>query len=293
MNDNLKRFIINIASILPDSLYLKGMYRYMTGKKLNLKNPQTFNEKIQWLKLHDRKPIYTIMVDKFEVKKYVADMIGDEYIIPTLGVWDRFEDIDFDLLPDRFVLKCTHDSGGNVICRDKSKLDIEMVRKKINRSLKTNFYWFGREWPYKNVKPRIIAEKYMADGTKIVPEDYKIYCLHGEPKYIVVFHNRYDSSKHLSESVYDINWVKKEISLDQHIEISDIVISKPECLDELLKISRVLAKDKVQVRLDFYIINNKIFFSEITFFTASGFASMIPNEVDQILGKQLNLRGGE
>ena len=144
---------------IPDELYLRIMYRLRMGKRLNLDDPQTFNEKLQWLKLHDRKPIYTTMVDKYEAKNYVASIIGDEYIIPTIGVWDNFDDINFDELPDQFVLKCTHDSGGLVICRDKSQFDKEAARKKISASLKTNFYWVGREWPYKNVKPRIIAEK--------------------------------------------------------------------------------------------------------------------------------------
>ena len=156
-----KNKLVSMLRFIPDEPYLKLMYRVRMGKKLNLKNPQTFNEKIQWLKLHDRRPEYVTMVDKYEAKKYVAGIIGEEYIIPTLGLWDRFEDIDFSSLPDQFVLKCTHDSGGLVVCRDKTILDIEAARKKINASLNTNFYWVGREWPYKDVKPRIIAEQYM------------------------------------------------------------------------------------------------------------------------------------
>lgn len=149
--------------VLPDKMYLKICYKLATGKKLDLKNPQTFNEKLQWLKLYDRKPEYTRMVDKYEAKKYVAEKIGEEYIIPTLGVWDHFDEIDFDSLPDQFVLKCTHDSGGLVIVRDKAKLDKVAAKQKIEKSLKRNYYYSGREWPYKDVKPRIIAEKYMED----------------------------------------------------------------------------------------------------------------------------------
>jgi len=150
-------------NFLSDKMYLKLIYRAKLGKKLDLKNPKTFNEKLQWLKLYNRKPEYTKMVDKYEVKKYVADLIGEEYVIPTLGVWEKFDDIDFDSLPNQFVLKCTHDSGGLVICKDKSKLDIASAKSKIENSLKRNYYKYGREWPYKNVKPRIIAEKFMID----------------------------------------------------------------------------------------------------------------------------------
>ena len=148
---------------LSDELYLKLIYWQKMGKKLNLKNPKRFNEKLQWLKLHDRKPEYSVMVDKYEVKNFVTSKIGSAYVIPTLGVWDKFEDIDFGELPDKFVLKCTHDSGGLVICKDKNKLDMKAAKTKINKSLQNNYYLQGREWPYKNVKPRILAEKYMVD----------------------------------------------------------------------------------------------------------------------------------
>lgn len=283
---NIKSLIINM---LPDRLYLKLMYKHRVGQTLNLKNPQTFNEKLQWLKLYDRRPEYTMMVDKYAVKQYVADKIGEQYIIPTLGVWDRFEDIDFDKLPNKFALKCTHDSGGQIICRDKSKLDINAAKKQICKKLKKNYYYSGREWPYKDVKPRIIAEQYMEDVGKIVPEDYKIYCMNGEPKYIVVFHNRFDSTKELSETVYDTNWEPQNISLDEHFAVSDILEPKPDCLEELLEITKILCDNIPQVRVDFYIINNKIYFGEITLYTASGFQKMIPEEMDLKLGQMIQL----
>ena len=274
---------------MSDEKYLKILYKLRTGQKLNLDDPQTFNEKLQWLKLHDRRPEYTTMVDKYAVKKYVADKIGKQYIIPTLGAWDKFDDIDFDKLPDQFVLKCTHDSGGLVICRDKSKLDIKAAKKKLNRCLKHNYYWGNREWCYKNVKPRIIAEKYMEEKGKAVPEDYKIYCMNGEPKYIVVFHNRFDSSKPLSETVYDTNWQPQHISLDEHFAVSEEITLKPECLDEILDITKALCADIPQVRVDFYIIENRIYFGEITLYTASGFQKMIPENMDIRLGQMLQL----
>ena len=174
----VKDMIQSVLNLLPDEAYLKLKYRIRMGKPLNLKDPKTFCEKLQWLKLHDRKPEYTTMVDKAAVKGYVAEKLGSQYLIPTLGVWDKFDDIDFDALPDQFVLKCTHDSGGLVICRDKAKLDRDVARKKLERSLKNNYFHRNREWPYKNVKPRILAEVYMKDrGHRDLPV-YKFFCFH-------------------------------------------------------------------------------------------------------------------
>lgn len=175
-----------ISHSMSDEKYLKIIYRFAIGRKLNLDNPKTFNEKLQWLKIHDHNPQYSIMVDKYAAKKYVADKIGTEYIIPTIGVWDKFEDIDFDLLPNKFVLKCTHDSGGLVICRNKSTLDLKLAQKKINKSLKRNFYWVGREWAYKDVPPRIIAEEFMEDKSNKSMIDYKFYCFNGKPEFLYI-----------------------------------------------------------------------------------------------------------
>lgn len=274
---------------MPDDKYLSILFKKRVGYELNLDEPKTFNEKLQWLKLYDRNPEYTTMVDKYAVKKLVADRIGEEYIIPTFGVWDNFDDIDFNLLPNKFVLKCTHDSGGLVIVKDKRKFDKAMAKKKLEKSLKRNYYWPGREWPYKNVLPRIIAEEYMEDRGRIVPEDYKVYCMNGEPKYIVVFHNRFDDTKELSETVYDINWNKQEFSFDEHFAISNIIEPKPRCLNELIKLAKKLCEGMAQVRVDFYIINEKIYFGEITLYTASGFQKMIPEEKDFEMGKLINL----
>lgn len=289
MKEKLKYSMPSYLSWVDDKTYLRIKYFIKTHRILHLKNPQTFNEKLQWLKLYDRKPEYTTMVDKYAVKQYVADKIGAQYIIPTLGVWDRFDDIDFDSLPDQFVLKCTHDSGGLVICRDKSKFDKEDAKKKIEISLKHNYYWSGREYPYKNVKPRIIAETYMQIKDKVVPEDYKVYCFHGKPKYIVVFHNRFNESEDLSESVYDTNWEKQNISLDDHFKVSDAVEPKPQGLDCMLNLSEILSEGLAQSRIDFYIVDGKIYFGEITLYTAGGFAKMTPEEMDIRLGKLVDL----
>lgn len=283
---------LGLTSRMKDEKYLKRRFKLSLGYDLNLESPQTFNEKLQWLKLYDRKSEYTTMVDKYAVKKYVADKIGEQYIIPTLGVWDTFDDIDFDKLPEQFVLKCTHDSGGLVIVRDKSKMDKKAAKKKLTKSLKWNYYLGGREWPYKDVPRKIIAEKYMEEKNKIVPEDYKIYCMNGEPKYIVVFHNRFNVSEKLSETVYDTNWVPQHISLDEHFAISDEVTEKPVWLDEILEITRKLCKDMIQVRIDFYVIENRIYFGEITLHTASGMAKMIPEELDAKLGEMVEISTG-
>ena len=190
-----------IRKIVPDKLYLKYKFYKKMKKQLNLDNPQTFNEKLQWLKLYDRNPEYTRMVDKYEVKKYVAEKIGEEYIIPTLGVWNKFEDIDFEELPNQFVLKCTHDSGGVVICKDKSTFDFNAANKKLTHCLKRNYFWKGREWPYKNIKPRIIAEQYIAEDLV----DYKFMCFSGEVKCSFICTNRF-STQGLHVTFFDREW---------------------------------------------------------------------------------------
>lgn len=275
---------------MSDESYLKKLFRIRLGYDLDLKNPETFNEKIQWLKIYDRKPVYVKMVDKIEAKKYVATLIGEQYIIPTIGVWESPDEIDFNVLPDKFVLKCNHNSGrGMYICRDKSILDKKKVKKELRKGLKENYYYLSREWPYKGVKPKILAEKLLSDDIHLVPEDYKVYCFGGEPKYIVVFHNRFAKNMVPSETVYDLNWQPQNISLDKHFIVSDIVSPRPECLDELLKICRILSKGHPQVRLDFYIIHKKIYFGEITLSTASGLQPMIPRKLDRILGEEIIL----
>ena len=191
----IRRVIARVAregvfNCLSDKAFLKLLYWARVGKKLNLKNPKSYNEKLQWIKLYDRKPEYTVMVDKYSVREYIKEKIGEDYLIPLLGVWDSFDEIDFDKLPDQFVLKCTHDSGGLVICKDKSKLDIEKARTKINKCLKRNFYKYNREWVYKDVKPRIIAEKFMVDESGTELKDYKFFCFDGEPKAMFIATDR-------------------------------------------------------------------------------------------------------
>ena len=264
---------------MPDKAYLKLMFRVRTGKKLNLKNPTTFNEKLQWIKLYDRNPEYCNMVDKHEVKKYVAEIIGRQYIIPTLGVWNKFDDIDFDLLPNQFVLKCTHDSGGLVICRDKSKLDLEAACAKIKKSLATNYYLHGREWPYKSLNPRIIAEKYMVDDSGTELRDYKVMCFNGKPRLIQYHMGRY---KYHTQDFYDTEWNKLEIS--QGCPLSEEELDKPIFLEEMLELSEKLSVGIPHVRIDWYYVQGQLYFGEITFFDASGFDEFEPEKWNKIIG---------
>ena len=276
-----------IKMLIPDRQYLKMMYRKLIGKELNLDNPETFNEKLQWLKLYNRKPEYTKMVDKYEVKKYVADLIGEEYIIPTLGVWDRVEDIDFDTLPNQFVLKCTHDSGGLVICRDKSTLDIPEAIKKLKRSLKRNFYWYGREWPYKNVKPRIIAEKYMEDDRDKELRDYKFFCFDGKVKLLFIATERSNKNSETKFDFFDTEY--NHLNIRNGHPNSDKPVEKPQNFEKMKELSSVLSKGIPHVRVDFYEVNGKVKFGEMTFFHWSGLVPFEPEEWDHKIGSWIKL----
>ncbi|OBR89889.1 hypothetical protein CLRAG_38660 [Clostridium ragsdalei P11] len=274
---------------IPDKLYLKLCYRAVFGKELDFDNPQTFNEKLQWLKLYDHKPIYTIMVDKYEVKKYVSDIIGEEYIIPTLGVWDKFDNIDFNSLPNQFILKCTHDSGGLVICKDKRKLDLKATKKKINRCLKKNFYYVGREWAYKDVKPRIIAEKYMEQSSNNELNDFKLMCFHGKVKCSFVCTNRH-SGEGLNVTFYDTDW--RVMPFERHYPRSKVALDKPASYKDMVAFAEKLSQDIPFVRVDFYEVKGKPYFGELTFYPGNGFEEFTPSEYDQKLGEWVKLPGG-
>lgn len=272
---------------IKDEKYLKLRYELRMNKKLTLTNPQTFNEKLQWLKLYDRKPEYIQMVDKYEAKKYVANIIGEEYIIPTLGVWEKFEDIDFNKLPKQFVLKCTHDSGGLVICKDKSKLNMEEIKKKINKSLKRNYYYSGREWPYKNVKPRIIIEKYMATDKQTELIDYKFFCFNGEPKFLYVSEGLSDHST-AKISFANMNYELLEFYRKDYKPFIELP-KKPVNFEEMKELAKKLSKNIPFVRVDFYNVEGKIYFGELTFYPCSGYIPFEPKEYDEILGDMLEL----
>lgn len=266
---------------MSDEQFLKKEYFLQMGKPLNLNDPKTFNEKLQWLKIHNRKPEYTTMVDKYAVKQYVADRIGEQYIIPTLGVWERFDDIDFENLPKQFVLKCTHDSGGIVICRDKSKLDKKAAKKKLEYYLKRKYYYIHREWPYKNVEPRIIAEKYMTNGDGEDLNDYKLMCFNGKVKTTFVCSDRF-SKDGLKVTFYDTDW--RRMPFERHYPASKTEIDKPQTYEEMVILAEKLAFGIPFVRVDFYEINGNIYFGELTFFPGSGYEEFTPEEWDKTLG---------
>lgn len=280
-------FLIRIAPIFSDRTYLKMLFRVRMGYKLNLDNPQTFNEKLQWLKLYNRKPEYTKMVDKVSAKEYVAGIIGEEYIIPTLGVWDRVEDIDWNSLPDQFVLKCTHDSGGIVICADKSKLDIEVAKKKLKRGLKKNFYASNREWPYKNVRPRIIGEKYMVDESGYELKDYKWFCFDGVPKALFIATDRGVEGEETKFDFFDSDF--NHLPFTNGHPNATREIKKPVGFEKMKELAALLSKGQPHLRVDFYDINGKIFFGELTFYHWSGMMPFDPEEWDCTFGSWINL----
>ena len=277
----------NLGFLFPDKLYLSLRYRCIMGKWIDWKNPKTFNEKIQWLKVYDFKPEYTKMVDKYAVKDYVASIIGEEYIIPTLGVWDSVKDIDWDSLPNQFVLKTTHGGGGCgvVICTDKSKLDRKAAEKKLSASMKANVT-STREHPYYKVPKRIIAEKYIADSSSLIVSnllDYKFFCFDGEPRFLYVS----DSPKH--ESVFlNTDWTFADIGRDDYKPMIETP-AKPDNLEEMLTLTRKLSKGKPHVRIDLYNVNEHLYFGEITFFTGSGFIPFNPVSCDRFIGDMLQL----
>lgn len=275
--------------LFSDKQYLQMMYWLHLGRKLNLKNPKTFNEKLQWLKLYNHKPEYTIMVDKVKAKEYVAKLIGEEHIISTLGVWDDPDDIDFDALPDQFVLKCNHNSGtGMCICRDKSKLDIEKVKAELRKGLKENYFMRWREWPYKNVPRKILAEKFMVDESGTELKDYKIFCFNGEPRYCQVISDRNTDEK---IDFYDMHWKRLVglVGLNDKVHNSEYAIPCPESFENMKQMASLLAKSIPFSRIDFYEINHQAYFGEITFFPATGFGNFNPREWNVKMGDMITL----
>lgn len=274
------------AKYLSDRKFLELLFPLKTGYKLNLDNPQTFNEKLQWLKLYDRDPLYTTMVDKYAVKDFVAKTIGEEYVIPNYGLYNSVDEIDFDKLPSQFVLKCTHDSGGIAICSDPSTFDRKAAKEKLDKRMKEkSFFLHNREWPYKDVPRRIIAEKYMSDESGWQLKDYKVFCFYGEPKFVEVDYDRYVGHK---LNVYDLDWNYIDFYMTSPND-PNVKIAKPKQLEKMLSLARKLAKGIPFVRTDFYSIEDKLYFGEMTFHPGSGFIGFHPKEYDLKVGKLLDL----
>lgn len=291
LSDANFRFIVGASrgkySRMPDDEYLSRMYRGYLGYFPDLLRPVTFNEKLQWLKLHDRRPEYTVMVDKYRVRAYIKERIGERYLIPLLGVWDTPEAVDFTALPSRFVLKCNHNSGlGMCICKDKDALDIPKVRKELRRGLRQDYYLTGREWPYKDVPRRIIAEQYMESDAGGLT-DYKIHCFGGEPKLILVCRDRFTDTG-LTEDFFTPTWEHLDLRRPGHPNAA-AEIPCPEELPEMLALAEKLSAEIPFLRVDFYIVGHRIYFSELTFFPASGFDAFVPERWDETLGAWLTL----
>ena len=279
--------LTHFGTWLPDATYLRVMFRLKMGYRLNLKNPKTFNEKLQWLKLHDRRREYIGMVDKYEAKKIAETVIGKKFIIPTLGVWDRFEDIDFSALPERFVLKTTNGGGGGgvVICRDKSHLDKVAVADRLNVSLKSSIYRHLKEWPYKGVKPRILAEDFMVDESGEL-RDYKFYCFNGEPKVFLVASERFSGHRTYFD-YFDMNG--NHLPFTQGGMNNPVTPSLPSTFEEMKEVASKLSQGFPHVRIDLYSVDGKVYFGEYTFFDSSGFEKFSPYEWDEIFGGWLTL----
>ncbi len=281
--------LINLLKkCIPDALFLKLQFKKKMGYPLDLKNPKTFNEKLQWLKLYNRNPLYTILVDKESVKKWVANKIGPQYVIPTLGVWEKFDDIDFCKLPVRFVLKCTHDSGGVIVVKDKNRLDMDAARNKISELLKKNYYWANREWPYKNVHPRIIAEEYLEDEQDGELRDYKFHTFDGIPHFLLVAANRHNQ-KGLTFDYFDMK--------GNHLDLHDVNVPNasgtfphlPSKFEEMKKLSKILAEGIPHVRVDFFEVNGRIYFGEMTFYDDAGYMKATPKTWEVEWGRLIKI----
>lgn len=278
LSSRTKNIICRLLGIVPDKLFLKVLYRIKTGRKLVFKNPQTYSEKLNWLKIYDKNPLYTKLVDKYEVREYVKDRIGEEYLFPLLGVWNKFDEIDFDKLPNRFVLKCTHDFGSVVICNDKKLFSIRDARRTINSELSFNFFYRGREWAYKNVKPRIIAEENMQIGdSRLI--DYKFFCFAGKVQFMFVATGR---GKDLRFDFFDRYY--KHLTTTNGVANADVIPQKPEAYEKMIDLSEKLSRGINNVRVDLYYINGKIYFSEMTFYHNGGMVAFEPYDTDKELG---------
>lgn len=286
MNRILKNIVYHFPRLLSDRRFIELMWELKYGYKLDLDNPKTFNEKLNWLKLNDRNPIYTALVDKCEVKKYVAEKIGYDYVIPTLGVWNSFDEIDFDSLPESFVLKCTHDSGSTLIVKDKKDFDKGNAGKVLSKALKHNFFWNAREWPYKNVHPRIIAEPYLADLQGCL-NDYKFFCNNGKVKFLFIATERFSEAEETKFDFFDREFNHLEFTNGHPMALT--TPAKPKEFEQMVELCERLSSGIPFVRVDLYDLNGKILFGEYTFSHWGGFVAFTPPEWDRKLGDMIQL----
>lgn len=283
LHKNVWGFLNKTYRWWPDSIWLKIIYQSRFHRKLNLNTPKSFNEKLNWLKLYDRKPLYTKLVDKYEVKQFVRECIGDQYVVPCYGVWDSFDEIDFSELPDQFVLKCTHDSGGMSICKDKSLFDPNEARQKLGQTMENNFYWWTREWAYKNVHPRIIADKFLDDHTGDTLRDYKFWCFNGVPQlmYCTI------KAKDIYENFYDMDF--NIVDINHGFRRAKPEFEKPECFELMKSFATKLSKGIPFVRVDFFLVDGNVYFGEFTFYDWAGLRPFVNYQQDLDLGDMIVL----
>lgn len=271
---------------MDDAAYLKHCYKGYIGHELDLANPKGFNEKLQWLKLYDHNPLYTRLVDKYRVKQWVADSIGSEYVTKTYSTWECAEDIDISALPERFVLKTNHDSGGIAICSNRATFNLAAAKNKLAKHLGTNFYWGGREWPYKNVKPLVFAEEYLEpDPVKNDLVDYKIMCFGGKARCVFTCEGR--AAGDLRIDFYDLDW--NHLPFQRHYPNADSIEPRPAGLDKMIELSEKLSRGIPFVRCDFYQVGDRLYFGELTFYPGSGFEEFSPESWDTELGSWIEL----
>lgn len=280
-----RKFIQWLCPLLPNETYLKWLFQLRMGHPLNLDHPRTYNEKLQWLKLNDIHPEYAQLVDKIDAKVFAEKKIGAEHTIPTIGTWDTVDDIDWKSLPEKFVIKCTNDSGGIVVCKDKSKLDIRKAIAKLKRGWGKNYYKRNKEYPYRNLTPRIIAEEYMEDESGFELKDYKFFCFDGEPQFLFVATGRQQNDTRFD--FFDLEWNHLPV-LNGHPN-ADYPLAKPENFTEMIDIARKLSQGFPHVRVDLYNVNGKVYFGEMTFFHWSGMTPFEPTEWDFKFGEYLKL----
>ncbi len=273
-------------SWMSDEAFLRMLYRARMKRELNLEQPRTFNEKLQWLKIHDRRPEYRKMVDKYDAREYIAGRIGDQYLVPVYGVWDSFRDIDFDLLPSRFVLKCTHDSGGVVICRDRKHFNPACARAMLSSRMRWDYYWVSREWPYRNLKPRVLAEKYLTDESGYELKDYKLMCFNGQVRCSFVCSDRM-SSDGLKVTFYDREW--KRLPFTRHYPAAAADAARPAHYEEMIRIAEILSENIPFLRVDFYEADGRLYVGELTFYPGGGMEEFTPQSWDYELGSWLEL----
>lgn len=285
--------LFKVGPLIPDRLFIQLKYFTWFRKFPNLKHPRTYNEKLNWLKLYDRRQEYVTMVDKFEAKKYISDRIGEDYVIPVVaGPWESIEEIDFAQLPEKFVLKTTHDCGGVVVCKNKSCFDIAEAKAFLHKHLTTNYFYTCREWPYRCVKPRIFAEAYMQDehedeASKEQLTDYKFFCFDGHVKALFIATDRADESTETKFDFFDSNF--QHLDLIQGHPNAKKTPAKPRSFEKMKELAEKLSRGFPQLRVDFYEVGEQVYVGELTLFHFSGTVPFKPEKWDYIFGEWITL----